>query len=89
MVPSGNRARIEKDDLFRRWRRPADLGGLRLMLVHGTEDHDGIVLGTTRFHEHLDRQGIQHRYMTYEGGHKWVYWKPILVDVLRFLVGEQ
>ena len=84
--PTDDVERVRQDDLFRRWTAQDDLSGLRLMLAVGEDDRDGIVTGSTRFHEHLAERGIEHGWLVYEGGHRWVDWRPIFPAVLRFLV---
>ncbi|MCR9245437.1 MAG: esterase family protein [bacterium] len=89
--PTDDLARVRSEDLYRRWRQTSDLGGLRLMLAHGSGDREGIVRGGAAFHAHLDARGIEHDYAVYDGGHDWVSWRRIVPGVLRFLVapGEQ
>lgn len=38
----------------------------------GTEDP--LLEQNRRFHEHLDRLNVEHRYAEFEGGHEWDYW---------------
>lgn len=84
--PTDDIERVRQDDLFELWQEPADLGGIRLMVVHGDGDRDGIIKGSRAFHEHLTARGIDHGYLVYEGGHKWVAWKPVLPGIIRHLV---
>ena len=48
--------------------------------------------GTTIRHTaeitHLDERGIGHDYLVYSGRHKWVDWRPIFPELLRFLVAD-
>lgn len=78
--------RVRRDDLFEQWQTQEDLGGFRFMLVHGTEDREGIMMGGRRFHDVLTERGIEHRYLVYDGRHKWVDWRPMLPEVVRFLL---
>ena len=79
---------LPQDDLFEQWRTQADLRDVRVLLAHGTADRGDIILGNGHFHEHLDRRGIEHDYLVYSGRHKWVDWRPIFPELLRFLTGD-
>ena len=79
---------IERDDLFVQWQEPADLNGVRLGLAWGSEDRTGIMLSSTRFHEHLDRGHIPHEWLVFEGGHNWKAWTPVIEWALRTQVGH-
>jgi len=81
--------KVKQDDLFEQWRTQADLRGLRVLLAHGTEDRADIVLGNGHFHEHLAAHEIGHDYLVYSGRHKWVDWRPIFPELLRFLIGDR
>lgn len=86
--PLDDRARIESEDLFRRWTAPRDLGGLRLILSWGTEDWPGIRAANERFRAHLEAHGIPHAALVYEGRHLWISWAPVLERILRLQLGE-
>jgi enterochelin esterase-like enzyme len=86
--PPHPRARIERDDPYLRWRRPEDLGGMRLFVAWGSRDHDAIREGGERFRAHLERHRIPHHLRVYEGGHGWADWGPVIADALRTLLGE-
>ncbi|MFK7742175.1 MAG: alpha/beta hydrolase [Planctomycetota bacterium] len=77
--------KLRRDDLFVQWQEPEDLRGVRFMFAYGSEDRDGIIQGNEHFHEHLDDHAIPHEFLRYDGRHKWVDWKPIFPQVLRFL----
>ncbi|MFZ1863858.1 MAG: alpha/beta fold hydrolase [Polyangiales bacterium] len=81
--PTDDRERIERDDLYLQWRSPHDLDGLRLYFAWGTNDREGIILANEAFTKHLREQGIEHVAITYEGGHDWNDWKPVIIELLR------
>lgn len=81
--PIEPRSRIERDDPFLRWTRPADLGGMRLFVAWTERDRDAIIRGSTAFHEHLLRHEIEHEHRVFEGGHNWASWAPIIEEALR------
>ena len=87
--PTGpaDRGRMEREDLFLRWRSPADLGDRRLFLAWGDDDHHDIVESSAAFQRHLADHGVPHRHLVYAGGHGWRYWTPILPRVIRAVVG--
>ncbi|MFN3244522.1 MAG: alpha/beta hydrolase [Planctomycetota bacterium] len=80
--------KVRQDDLFEQWRSQDDLDDVRVLLAYGTHDRGDIIVGNGHFHDHLDAHGIGHDYLVYDGRHKWVDWRPIFPELLRFLVGE-
>ncbi len=87
--PTDDRAAIERDDLFLQWKSQSDLRGLRLMVAVAEEDRAEIVLTNREFHDHLQSHDIDHAYLEFPGGHKWVSWTPVIERVLRFAVWGQ
>lgn len=84
--PTADRAVVEKDDPFVRWRSPEDLAGLRLMLAWAEGDRGAIRETNEAFHAHLRASGIEHAQKVFEGGHDWASWTPVVGDVLRFAI---
>jgi len=80
--PLDDTERIESEDLYRRWRTQEDLGGIRLMIACGLHDRKGLAATNEKFHRHLEAQGIEHEYVVFDGGHKWVDWIPVIVQAL-------
>jgi len=35
---------------------------------------DQLIEGSRRFHNELNRRGVSHQYVEFDGGHDWVYW---------------
>jgi enterochelin esterase-like enzyme len=69
---------------------PEDLGGSRLLFGAATRDHPGILDSNRRFHEHLQRASIPHRFMTFTGRHGWKAWARAFPEALRLqLVAAQ
>lgn len=57
----------------------------RLLLACGTDDR---FFGTmVKLHDRLQSEGIQHEWMTAEGGHTWSYWSSVLKPMLLFHLG--
>ena len=76
---------VPKDlDPYISWVERNDLVELPLLLAWGTEDSKGIISANQHFQQHLTDNGKAHDWFTYEGGHKWVYWREIMSDVLQF-----
>ena len=59
---------------------------MRVLFTHGSADRGDIMLGNSRFHEVLAQRGIAHDYFVYYGRHKWVDWRPLFPELLRWLV---
>ena len=78
--------KVRQDDLFELWRQQDDLRGVRVLFTPGSQDRQGIQLGNRQFHELLERRGIAHDYFVYYGRHKWVDWRPLFPELLRWLV---
>ncbi len=57
---------------------------MRLQLIWGTNERQGIIDGNENFTKRLTEYGIEHEAIIYEGGHKWRYWVPQLEKVMRF-----
>ena len=49
----------------------------------GTGDREGIIKANESFARHLNEQRIPHTSIVYDGAHKWVDWKPVIIDLLR------
>jgi enterochelin esterase-like enzyme len=77
-----DRESIERDDPFRRFSDPDDLGEMRLMVAWGDEDHAHIIETNERFEQHLSERGIPHEVLVFPGRHEWRAWTPTLGKVL-------
>ena len=76
---------VPKDlDPYISWVNRKDLIKLPLLLAWGTEDSQSILSANQHFHQHLVTHGKPHQSLVYEGGHKWIYWRSIMADVLQF-----
>jgi S-formylglutathione hydrolase FrmB len=84
--PLDDRARIRADDPFVRWRRPEDLGDMRLMVAWGNGDRGPIVDTSRRFHRHLEQNEVPHEAFEFDGNHSWRSWKPVIEEALRRMV---
>lgn len=73
---------VEPDNIYTRLRQPEDLRGLSLFLAAGNKDAKGILETNRAFHDHLKAQGVPHRYLTYQGGHRWTDWRRIFPVIL-------
>jgi enterochelin esterase-like enzyme len=72
----------EPDNIYTRIQRPEDLRGLSLFLAAGSKDPEGILATTRAFHDYLKTKGVPHRYLTYQGGHRWIDWRRIFPVIL-------
>ena len=77
------RERIEKDDLYLRWTSPGDVDGLDLYFAWGSGDREGIISANESFTKHLNERGIPYESIVYDGQHKWVDWKPVIIELIR------
>lgn len=68
------------------WADNPDLRSVRLQLVWGEDDGMRIRDANRRLSDYLTDNGVEHDAIEYEGGHKWVYWKPMFGRVVNFLV---
>ncbi len=84
--PDSDLDRLRVRDPYQRWHSPADLGGTRLYVARGVDDHDWIIETNDVFRSYLVRHGIPHQYVVFPGGHRWAAWKALFPDVLRFAV---
>ena len=70
------------------WSNKNDLSlqKIRLQLIHGDKDRPQVISGNQRFHKNLLKAGREHDFHIYQGGHKWVDWKPQFSRVMNFLL---
>lgn len=78
--------RIERTDVFRRWRSQADLQGMRLMVGWAERDRREIIETNEQFRRHLVASRIEHDHVVFEGRHSWKAWRPVISQVLRFAI---
>lgn len=76
--------RKRRSDPFQRWRSPEDVGGLKLFFGHGNEDLGGLSETHGAFARHLEAHQIPHRYVVFEGGHRWRAWQPMFGELIRY-----
>lgn len=50
-------------------------------------EEDELITYNRRLHEALEREGLQHEYHEFPGGHQWAYWEEHVKDSLRFFAG--
>ena len=81
--PPRPRSRVEEDDPFLVWDDAASLRGVRLTIAWGSEDRDEVRTGSAALHEHLESHGVPHEHEEFEGGHGWVWWRPVILAALR------
>ena len=56
----------------------------------GAQDRAGLLETNNAFHEHLKRRGVPHRYLVFEGGHRWSDWNRIFPVILcKHLAGTR
>ena len=72
-----DREKVETDNIYAQLREEADLKGMKLLVGFGTTDIAGIRPTNKRFHEHLERSGVPHRFVTYRGGHHYKDWARV------------
>ncbi len=80
--------RIEREDVFLRWRNPADLGGMSVFLAWADRDRPGIKKTNRKFSKHLNAKGIEHHAEEFRGRHAWVSWSPVIERALAYQVGR-
>jgi enterochelin esterase-like enzyme len=71
-----------RQNVYTRIQGPEDLHGLTLLIGVGNEDRNGLKATTDAFHEHLKRKSVPHRYLVYQGGHRWQDWQAVFPVVL-------
>jgi enterochelin esterase-like enzyme len=83
------RADVEAKNVFSQVQSTADLRGMRVTLAAGRTDLRGVVHTTEALHETWSRRGVEHRYLSYRGGHGWQSWSRVFPVVLcKHLMGE-
>lgn len=86
--PMNDPAALAREDLFQRWTRPTDLGGLRVWLGWGDRDREDVVRTSAAFDRHLSDRGIPHGREVYPGGHEWAAWRQVIPRMLRHALGD-
>lgn len=80
----------DNENIYTRIRSPEDLRGLTLLLGVGKQDQRGLLATNRAFHAHLKHRGVPHRYLIYDGGHRWADWKRVFPVVLcKHLAGDE
>ncbi len=80
--PTGDRSRIEQEDLYLRWRSPEDVS-LRIFMAWGDNDRRQLEDLNKRFRDHLVAAEIPHHAEEYVGNHSWVSWAPVIDRALN------
>lgn len=68
---------IQTENPWARTSTPDALQGTRFLIGAGTVDMPGLLRGTRAYHEHLEAAGVAHRYVVYQGGHRWNDWARV------------
>lgn len=71
------------------WTEDAALRQKSLFLSWGTQDHKTIIRNNEAFSAHLAQSDLPFHAGTYEGGHKWIYWKKVIAQALAYHMGDQ
>ncbi len=77
-----------RENPYNSWVNDSRLRDMRLQLIWGSEDRDGIRLSNRRLSAHLLKYDKSHDAFEYQGNHKWVAWKPNFNRVVKFLVSD-
>ncbi|WP_205662197.1 alpha/beta hydrolase [Alteromonas flava] len=76
---------VPKDlDPYISWIKRPDLVDLPLLLAWGSEESKSIKNSNEHFHKYLLEHNKPHEYLVFDGGHKWVAWREVMDDVIRF-----
>ncbi len=72
------------------WSNKNDLAlqQVRLQLIHGDKDRPQVINSNQRFHGNLLKANRKHDFHIYQGGHKWLDWKPQFDRAINFLLGS-
>jgi len=74
--------RIARKSLYQNIRRTEDLEGMQLLLGYGVDDSDTIRETTEEYHRYLVSKNVDHRYLVYQGDHKWYDWNKVFPAIL-------
>lgn len=77
-----------RENPYNSWINEPSLKDMRLQLIWGSQDRDGIRLSNKRLSAHLTKNNRSHDAFEYQGNHKWVAWKPNFNRVVNFLVND-
>jgi enterochelin esterase-like enzyme len=75
--------RVAERSVYNRWRSPADLNGIRLLIAWGKEEDPEFVRDCTQFNHYLNERQIPHTALNFPGGHEWKAWVPVVLEALR------
>jgi enterochelin esterase-like enzyme len=86
---SPSRETIERENPYTALHSVQDLEGMQLMVASGEHDILGIPENNDKFHRHLASDSIPHRYLVYDGGHRWTDWRRVVpVSLCKQLAGS-
>jgi enterochelin esterase-like enzyme len=60
--------------------------GQKLFFAAGAKEFGGFRKTGDQFHEHLERLGVEHEWVVYDGGHKWYDWLPVIEQAMRYVI---
>jgi len=80
-----SREQVAFEDPFLHWETPDDLPA-RIYLAWAEGDRGQIVFGNEKLHEHLAERRVPHAYESFEGGHNWTSWAPVIERALTFMI---
>ncbi|MBN2344656.1 MAG: hypothetical protein JXR45_24395 [Deltaproteobacteria bacterium] len=60
----------------------------RIFITSGTEEDDVFTRTAIAFTQHLTRNNVPHMYQSFDGGHGWKYWEPIMGDAIRYALNQ-
>ena len=70
------------------WIQNSDLRSKSLYIAWGSLDHSDIIRSNQRFSEALTRSGLKYKKNVYEGRHRWLDWKHVIADAIRFQLSQ-
>jgi S-formylglutathione hydrolase FrmB len=76
---------VDAHDVYLMTERRAPDIGQRLFFAAGNEEYSGFRETGEQFHAHLDRLGVEHEWVVYDGGHKWYDWLPVIERAMRYV----
>lgn len=79
---------VEAHDVYLLTERRAPDVGQKILFAAGDDEYSGFRDTGEQFHAHLERLGVEHEWVVFDGKHKWYDWLPVIERAIRYVTGE-
>lgn len=77
---------VDAHDVYLITERRAPDVGQKILFAAGSKEYRGFRDTGEQFHAHLERLGVEHEWVVFDGRHKWYDWMPVIERAIRYAV---